>query len=90
MLIVGEWRQGKSSLVNSLKGSAEAKTGRQQRTTDIVELYDMPVDPLSGLEEGSKILLADTPGLEPDLKYDVFAGYREALERRNLSPDVGA
>jgi len=82
VLIVGSWRQGKSSLVNSLCKSGKAETGRHQRTTQRVELHEMWAGSVG------HILLADTPGLEPDREYDLIQMYREALGRASLCPDV--
>eukprot|EP00929_Paragymnodinium_shiwhaense_P076378 TRINITY_DN39265_c0_g1_i1.p1 TRINITY_DN39265_c0_g1~~TRINITY_DN39265_c0_g1_i1.p1 ORF type:complete len:438 (-),score=86.42 TRINITY_DN39265_c0_g1_i1:210-1523(-) len=90
VIFIGQWGQGKSSLVNALleaeaveaNKEKRAKTGRHSRTTTDVQLYSLDAG-----EDGS-IILADTPGLEPDKAYDIFSMFRGALQKENLSPDV--
>jgi len=95
VLVLGEWRQAKSSLINSLchqeDDSGAAAVGRYAKTTQGVELHEMPLDECesSGLGDESTVLLVDTPGLEPDMKNEIFKGYRQAMRARDLSPEIG-
>lgn len=94
VLVVGPWRQGKSSLVNSLiweeskkkklpEHLSPARTGRRSRVTSKVDLYG----PIEDAEVGN-IWLADTPGLEPDEQHDIMGGLRHELVRRGVSVAV--
>eukprot|EP00931_Biecheleriopsis_adriatica_P104315 TRINITY_DN7899_c0_g1_i1.p1 TRINITY_DN7899_c0_g1~~TRINITY_DN7899_c0_g1_i1.p1 ORF type:complete len:336 (-),score=67.40 TRINITY_DN7899_c0_g1_i1:51-1058(-) len=80
---MGKWRQGKSSLVNALLDEeGKAETGRRQRITTKVNIYNMDAGDVG------TILLADTPGLEPDTKYDIMDMFRKELKERGCSTDV--
>jgi hypothetical protein len=82
VILMGNWGQGKSSTVNALLEKEEARVGRRNRTTEDVSLFSIDAG------DAGTILLADTPGLEPDKKYDILSMFRKALQRENLSPDV--
>lgn len=57
--IIGEFQDGKSTLVNSLVGECVAQTGYGIRTTDSVSSYILP---------GSDCALLDTPGINCSLE----------------------
>jgi len=88
VLVIGNWRQGKSTLINALtdpdglSDQGKAKTGRRSRTTMKVALY--PLETCGPF----KVLLADSPGLDPDTSHDIMQMYRDTLRERGYCPDV--
>ena len=57
--IIGEFQEGKSTLINSLVGEEVARTGYGKRTTDCVNAYALP---------GSDCILLDTPGINHSME----------------------
>ena len=85
--IIGEFQDGKSTLVNSLMRAYVAQTGYGRRTTSTVSSYDLP---------GSDCSLLDTPGFNHSQADNdhACAGTEQAdafllmIGRKALSPSV--
>lgn len=85
--IIGEFQDGKSTLVNSLMRACVAQTGYGRRTTSAVSSYDLP---------GSDCSLLDTPGFNHSQADNdhACAGTEQAdafllmIGRKALSPSV--
>ena len=85
--IIGEFQDGKSTLVNSLMRAYVAQTGYGRRTTSAVSSYDLP---------GSDCSLLDTPGFNHSQADNdhACAGTEQAdafllmIGRKVLSPSV--
>lgn len=85
--VIGEFQDGKSSLINALMGGDVAATGQGSRTTAEVNYYELP---------HSDCVLLDTPGYNCNEADDrtTVAGTQEAdaflllLARKEISPGL--